>query len=380
MNGVTPRQSHHLSIVWAKPSKSTANRFCLPSLLVTHLLTRALCSLRSPSSSFAPRAFAPTPCMQPNLPFPSPLAKEPLPPFIRRAPTSNSPSLPRSWQGTEIETFLSPEYLVTYVCHTGCTKSCDDDNERIGKNNRRAFVASRDGEDRILNKASSKLCRTKMYTCIFRHVRRTSGEPITWECESRRSRRRKKKNRMDVISSRGIGFFEIYILYYSPPTLGNRNERSEWKRVTGRADTSLSSGKCRANFVNSRILIDSISKRCNVRALLVFQRVESFLDFLISDENYRTVEFFSSERFRSSAGKRFQSRAHFSSKREYTFRYRAHVSNSCRRVIVAHGCKTLFLTFSRHSPAEKLPSLEILSALREYIPSDFYAKWKNMNI
>lgn len=49
LNGVTPRQSHHLSIVWAKPSKSTANRFCclLPtsslSSLSIHLSVAHFC-------------------------------------------------------------------------------------------------------------------------------------------------------------------------------------------------------------------------------------------------------------------------------------------------------------------------------------------------
>lgn len=54
LNGVTSRQSHHLSIVWAKPSKSTANRFCcLPLVLLSSLrLFSRSCSLVR--SSFAP--------------------------------------------------------------------------------------------------------------------------------------------------------------------------------------------------------------------------------------------------------------------------------------------------------------------------------------
>lgn len=44
LNGVTPRQSHHLGIVWAKPSKSTANRLLPPPLLLSSC----------PRSSFAP--------------------------------------------------------------------------------------------------------------------------------------------------------------------------------------------------------------------------------------------------------------------------------------------------------------------------------------
>lgn len=73
--------------------------------------------------------------------------------------------------------------------------------------------------------------------CIFRH----DGEPITWECESRRSRRRKKKK------SNGCNFIarhrvlrDIYIYIYNIiGRLGNRNERSEWKHVRGRVDSTI---------------------------------------------------------------------------------------------------------------------------------------------
>ena len=50
----------------------------------------------------------------------------------------------------------------------------------------------------------------------------------------------RKKNRMDVISSRGIEFFEIYIYIYNIiGRLGNRNERSEWKHVRGRVGSTI---------------------------------------------------------------------------------------------------------------------------------------------
>lgn len=113
LNGVTPRQSHHLSIVWAKPSKSTANRFCLPSLL-RHPPPRALLLSRvqlilCPLCSRANTVHA-------GQPPPLRLPKEEH--CLRSSPTSNSLSLPRIFrQGTEIETFLSLEYLVTGSPH-----------------------------------------------------------------------------------------------------------------------------------------------------------------------------------------------------------------------------------------------------------------------
>lgn len=127
------------------------------------------------------------------------------------------------------------------------------------------------GEDGVLGK---KLVETVSYESIYVHTCvffGTSGESITWECESRRSRRRKKKNRMDVISSRGIGFFETYIYiilfaansWESQRANGNTLEDTLARStIINRPFESLSSGKFERMFVNSGISIDD--KRLNV--------------------------------------------------------------------------------------------------------------------
>lgn len=131
--------------------------------------------------------------------------------------------------------------------------------------------------------------------CIFRH----DGEPITWECESRRSRRRKKKK------SNGCNFIarhrvlrDIYIYIYNIiGRLGNRNERSEWKHVRGRVGStiinSLLSSLFRM-FVNFGISIDEKERfiltlfRNDTMYCRSFSRFSHF-----KNQNGRAVELFS---------------------------------------------------------------------------------------
>lgn len=154
-------------------------------------------ALSSPSSSFAPCALAPTPCMQANpLPFG----------YQRRSTASVHLQLPTLYLcpasfGKEPKSKLSsPSNTSLQVRHTGCSKP-----GRAGRLLRRSLanVGSRSiivvfyrwnvGEDGVLGK---KLVETVSYESIYVHTCvffGTSGESITWECESRRSRRRKKK-------------------------------------------------------------------------------------------------------------------------------------------------------------------------------------------
>lgn len=198
LNGVTPRQSHHLSIVWAKPSKSTANRFCLPSLL-RHSPPRALLLSRVQAHplplvlSRQHRACRPTPS-------PSATKGGALPPFISNFQLSIfAPHLSARNRNRNFPLPRIPRYrFATQVAR----------NLRLGRAGRLlrrslANVGSRSiivvfyrwnvGEDGVLGK---KLVETVSYESIYVHTCvffGTSGESITWECESRRSRRRKKK-------------------------------------------------------------------------------------------------------------------------------------------------------------------------------------------
>lgn len=95
MNGITSRQSHHLSIVWAKPSKSTANRFCCLPLVLLSSLVPALLSAH-PLLHFRTQTLRTNPLRVPT--------KESIASVDLPCSTSNPRSLSFSSQATSFET------------------------------------------------------------------------------------------------------------------------------------------------------------------------------------------------------------------------------------------------------------------------------------
>lgn len=126
-------------------------------------------ALSSPSSSFAPCAFAPTPCMQAN-PLPLRLPKEAAASVHpRRAPTSNSLSLPCIFrQGNRNFPLTGLPHGLLETRASGTVTSYRFEKRRIEKYNCRVLRWNA-REDGILDKFStrSKLYRTKIYTCVF---------------------------------------------------------------------------------------------------------------------------------------------------------------------------------------------------------------------
>lgn len=164
LNGVTPRQSHHLSIVWAKPSKSTANRFFSS---VTHLLAHS-CSLES-KLILCPLCFRAN-TVHAGQPPPPRLPKEAAASVHpRRAPTSNSLSLPCIFrQGNRNFPLTGLPHGLLETRASGTVTSYRFEKRRIEKYNCRVLRWNA-REDGILDKFStrSKLYRTKIYTCVF---------------------------------------------------------------------------------------------------------------------------------------------------------------------------------------------------------------------
>lgn len=164
LNGVTPRQSHHLSIVWAKPSKSTANRFSSSS--VTHLLAHS-CSLES-KLILCPL------CFRANTVH----AGQPPPPSATKGSRClrSSTSCP-NFQLSILALHLSPRKskLSSYRFATRVARNDkrDGTSYRFGKRQIEKYncrvLRWNAREDGILDKFStrSKLYRTKIYTCVF---------------------------------------------------------------------------------------------------------------------------------------------------------------------------------------------------------------------